>query len=162
MIAEASRARLDAEAALRQLSHDFAYCMDYQRYAELVELFTPDAVLGRVLEVHRGHREILDGVSARSAQIVTRHISTNFHFTHIDEETVRGVVYNVSYFGHAGDGPLPIGYGAPQGMLLDFHDLYKKTDSGWKFAERFARPVLLPEGSPMFRPDIQWRVRDLV
>jgi hypothetical protein len=163
MADSSERARRQAiEAELISLSHAFAYGMDYHQYDELVELFTPDALLDRVLEVHHGRQEISEGVRARTRAMAIRHVSTNFHFTHIDAETVRGVVYNISHFAPVDDGRLPAVYGSTHGMLLDFHDLYKLTPDGWKFAERVARPVMLPAGSPMFRPEVEWRQRDVL
>jgi hypothetical protein len=146
----------DTEAALMKLSYDFAFYMDYHKPDQLTELFTVDA-----LHVHRGRREILEGVKSRTTDVVTRHVSTNFHFTHIDERTVRGVVYNMSYYGAlAPEGALPAVYGGAHGILLDFHDLYVLTDDGWRFAERVARPVLLEEDSPLRQGGVQWRQQD--
>lgn len=157
----ANEARLLVELQLMKLSHEFAYCMDYLRYDELVQLFTPDALLDRVLHVHRGHAEILAGVKARPAQFGTRHVSTNFRFTHVDENTVKGIVYNVSYFaGLNAAGELPAVYGSPQGMLLEFHDLYKRVGDRWLFAERVAKPVFVPADSPMLKAK-PWRPADL-
>ncbi len=57
---------LEIENKLRKMSYDFADCMDYLQYDDLVQLFTPDALLGRILEVHRGREEILAGVQKKA------------------------------------------------------------------------------------------------
>ena len=153
--------RWSTELQLMKLSHDFAYCMDYMRYEELVQLFTPDALLDRILHVHRGHAEILAGLQARPTQIVTRHVSTNFHYSHVDDNTAKGVVYNISYFGPLNaTADLPVLYGSPQGMLLEFHDVYRRTGQRWLFSQRIARPVLLPQDSPMFKAKT-WRASEI-
>ena len=154
----AGGSELHVEAELMKLSHDFAYYMDHAEYEKLIELFVPDAVFDRILHVHRGHDEIRAGLAERSTEIVTRHVTTNFHFTHLSADEVEGVVYNMSYYGAMrAPGELPAPYGGA-GMLLEFHDRYVRTTTGWRFARRVARAVLLDEKSPMWgggswRPD---------
>ncbi|GLJ00456.1 nuclear transport factor 2 family protein [Sphingobium sp. BS19] len=141
--------RIEMEADLIRLSHDFAYYMDYRKYEKLIGLFTSDALFDRIMHVHRGHDEIRAGLNERSTAIMTRHISTNFHFEPISETEVRGVVYNMSYFGQLNaEGEAPAIYSGP-GMLLEFHDRYVRTMVGWRFAERVARAALLDPHAPM-------------
>lgn len=147
-------------ADLINLSHDFAYYMDYRKYERLIELFTPDALFDRILHVHRGHDEIREGLAARPANVITRHVSTNFHFEPISRNEVRGVVYNMSYYGEmSSEGEVPAIYSGP-GMLLEFHDRYVSTSAGWRFAERVARAVLLDPQSPMLAGD-RWKPENL-
>lgn len=155
-------AQLLVELRLMKLSHEFAYYTDHQRYEELVQLFTPDALLDRVLNVSRGHAEILAGLKARPAQFALRHLSTNFHFTHVDENTVKGVVYNVTYTATLNAaGEFPAVHGAPQGTVLEFHDVYKRVGESWLFAQRVTKPVFLTEGSPMLKAE-PWRPADQI
>ncbi|MHC0055774.1 nuclear transport factor 2 family protein [Actibacterium sp. D379-3] len=150
------------EAALTKLCHDFAFYMDYQRYDDLVALFTPDALFDRIMHVHNGQDEIMAGLKARPATQVTRHVSTNFHFEHVSADEVRGVIYNMSYFGFmTEEGTLPVAY-AGAGMMLEFHDRYLRTPEGWRIAERVARPVLLEESSPMRAVDCAWKPSDVI
>jgi hypothetical protein len=150
----------ETEAQLTKLCHDFAFYMDYHKYHEVLALFTPDALFDRILHVHRGHAEILAGLQARPPTMVTRHVSTNFHFRHVDSNEVRGVIYNMSYFGKLpASGEAPAIFAGP-GMLLDFHDTYRRTPEGWRFAERIARPILLDATAPMLASGRTWRPAD--
>lgn len=143
-------AQLNVEAELMKLSYDFAHYMDYWKYEELIELFLPDALFDRIQHVHRGHDEIRAGLAERSKAMAIRHVSTNFHFTHLSPDEVNGIVYNMSYYGPMSTpGELPAAYAAP-GMLLEFHDRYVRTNKGWRFAERVARAVLLDPQAPMW------------
>ena len=63
--------------------------------------------------------------------------------THVDENTAKAVIYNVSYFG-APESQLPLTYVADDVMLLDFVDTYTRTSEGWLILERNARPLLIP------------------
>ena len=39
----------------------------------------------------------------------------------------------------------PIDYAPQRMMLLDFIDVYTRTPEGWRFLERDARPMMIPE-----------------
>lgn len=150
----------NVELELMRLSHAFAFYMDYRRYEDLIGLFLPDAMFDRVLQVHHGHDEIRAGLNARPTGHITRHVSTNFHFDHVSDDEAKGVVYNLSHTGSLSpDGEAPGVFDGP-GLFLDFHDVYRRTLQGWRFAERIARPVLLAEGSPMLRDGRSWRFED--
>lgn len=151
---------LQTEAELVRLSHAFAYCMDYHDYDQLIEMFTPDAVWDRVLHVHRGHDEIREALAQRYTHVLIRHVSTNFYFRHISADEVRGVIYNMSYYGnYENPGEAPVAFEG-QGFLLEFHDRYVRTEQGWRFAERIARPALVDRNSPMMQAP-KWRPENL-
>lgn len=152
--------QLQIEAELTRLSHNFAYYMDYRKYDQLVELFMPDALFDRILHVHKGHDEIRAGLAERAAHILTRHVSTNFHFEHISPDEARGVVYNMSHYGEMNPaGEAPAVFSGP-GMLLEFHDRYTRTSEGWRFAERVAKAALLDAAAPMMAGG-KWRPEDI-
>lgn len=137
------------EWELTRLSSDFAHYLDTRDYGALANLFLPDAVWDRVMFRHEGRQEILDALSRRPENVVTRHVQANTRFTHIDSETVRGLVYMTPYHGPSEGGALP---GLMAGMhesVYDVHDLYKRTSEGWRFAERIIEPALLPADSPL-------------
>lgn len=140
--------RLAVEQQLLALNAAFAYHIDHGEFEELVQLFTPDGVFDRAGLVHRGHDELRAGMQARP-DVTTRHLLTNFHFTSIGPDTAAGVVYCLTYHAHGSlDGRGPLVYGTTHGRLLDLRDRYERTDQGWRFAERIAVPVLVPEVWP--------------
>lgn len=151
---------LTTEAELTRLSHAFAYCMDYHDYDQLLSLFTPDGVFDRAGQVHRGHDEIREGMAQRATHVMTRHISTNFYYRHLGPDEVRGVIYNLSYYGfYEEPGEAPLAFEG-QGFLLEFHDRYVRTDGSWRFAERIAKPVLADKDSMMMKVP-KWRPQKL-
>ena len=79
----------------------------------------------------------------RPAEQFTRHVTTNFHFTHVDESTATGVSYNLSYFAFTAQ-RTPLAYEPERVMLLDFLDTFVRTDNGWRFLEREARALMIP------------------
>ena len=80
----------------------------------------------------------------RPAEQFTRHITTNFHFTDVGYDTARAVFYNMSYFAYLPGVP-PFEYEQERMMPLDFIDIYIRTADGWRFKERDARALLIPE-----------------
>jgi len=54
------------------------------------------------------------------------------------------VSYNQSYFAYLPGDP-PFMYEPERMMLLDFIDVYVRSAEGWRFLERDARPLLIPE-----------------
>lgn len=148
------RSRMEVEAELFKLCNDFIYFLDARMFEEMIALFTPDGVWGRISQEHHGQEEIRAAMKARPNDVVTRHVSTNFHFVHIDDTTVNGVVSAMTYHGP----PRPNRY-LPGTLdiqrnvfLFDFQDVYKKTAAGaWRFSERIAHPTLLPTESPLWK-----------
>jgi hypothetical protein len=137
------------EWELMRLSVDFAHYLDTRDYEKLANLFLPDAVWDRVMFRHEGRQEILEALSRRPANVVTRHVQANTRFTHIDSETVRGLVYVTPFHGPSEGGVLPGLMEGKHESVYDVHDLYKRTPEGWRFAERIIQPALLPAVSPL-------------
>ena len=136
--------RREIEAECVALSNAFAYHLDHKEYPELVALFAPDGTFVRTGVRLEGRAKILEAMRQRPVDQFTRHITTNFHFTHVDQNTARAVFYNQSYFAFLPGEP-PFAYEPERMMLLDFIDVYTRTAEGWRFQERDARAVLIPE-----------------
>ena len=136
--------RREIEAECVALSNAFAYHLDHKEYAALIALFAPDGVFVRTGVRLEGRQQILAAMEQRPAEQFTRHITTNFHFTHVGHDSARAVFYNQSYFAFLPGGP-PYAYSPERMMLLDFIDTYTRTDEGWRFLERDARPVFIPD-----------------
>ncbi|MFN0161204.1 MAG: nuclear transport factor 2 family protein [Burkholderiales bacterium] len=137
-------ARRQIEGECVALSNAFAYHLDHREYDQLVALFAPDGCFVRTGVRLQGRENILRAMRDRPAEQFTRHITTNFHFTHVDHDSARAVFYNQSYFAYQPGAP-PYAYEPERMMLLDFVDVYARTDAGWRFLERDARPVFIPE-----------------
>jgi hypothetical protein len=142
MMDKAMRREIEAECVA--LSNAFAYHLDHKEYPELVALFAPNGTFVRTGVRLEGREAILATMRQRPAEQFTRHITTNFHFTYVGDDTARAVFYNMSYFAYLPGNP-PFDYLPERMMLLDFIDVYTRTPEGWRFLERDARPLLIPE-----------------
>lgn len=138
----AMRRKIEAECVA--LSNAFAYHLDHQEYPALVALFVPDGTFVRTGVRLAGREKILAAMQARPAEQFTRHITTNFHFTEVGDDSARAVFYNMSFFAYLPGQP-PFEYEPERMMLLDFVDIYTRTADGWRFKERDARALLIPE-----------------
>ena len=136
--------RREIEAECVALSNAFAYHLDHKEYPALVALFAPEGTFVRTGVRLEGRAKILEVMRLRPVDQFTRHITTNFHFTHVDHDSARAVFYNQSYFAFLPGEP-PFAYEPERMMLLDFIDVYTRTAEGWRFQERDARAVLIPE-----------------
>ena len=136
--------RRQIEAECVALSNAFAYHLDHKDYPAVAALFAPDGVFIRTGVRLEGQDNILAALRQRPADQFTRHITTNFHFTHVDDACAKAVFYNQSYFAFTPEKP-PYAYSPERMMLLDFIDVYTCTPDGWRFLERDARPLLIPE-----------------
>jgi hypothetical protein len=140
--------RVAIEQQLIRLSYAFAHHIDHGEFEDMIQLFTEDGVFDRAGPVHRGHGELREAMVNRH-NATTRHLMTNFHFTSVGPDEAEGVVYSITYHAHeAFDGTKPLVYGTTNGRLLELHDRYRRTDDGWRFAERIAVPVFVPEVWP--------------
>ena len=136
--------RRDIEADCIALSNAFAYHLDHKNYDALVALFTTDGAFIRTGVRLQGPEEILAAMRQRPAEQFTRHVTTNFHFIQVGDTEAKAVFYNLSYFAFSPKST-PFTYEPQNMMLLDFVDIYRRTPAGWRFLERDARPVFIPE-----------------
>lgn len=136
-------ARREIEAECVRLSNAFAFHLDRKHYDDLVELFVPHGVYIRTGVRLEGRARILQTLRERPAEQFTRHLTTNFHFTHVGESMAKGVFCNLSYFAFTAEAT-PLAYDPERVMLLDFLDTYVRADDGWRFLEREARALMIP------------------
>jgi hypothetical protein len=138
------------EWELIRLCVDFAHYLDTSAYEALANLFLPEGVWDRMRRLN-GRQEILEVLRLRPANVVTRHVQTNFRFIHIDSETVNGFSFMVPYHGSAKAGALPGLMDGTSEPVIDLHDVYKRTSEGWRFAERITKLALVSADSPLLK-----------
>jgi hypothetical protein len=127
------------ERACARLISEYAFLNDQRRYDELAALFTPDARLFRPSAPDKaivGHDAILEAFSKRPADVMTFHVCTDVIVTVEDGSSA-----------HAQSRILLLSAKRPESNTIKpavadtpvpgvFHDKFKLTGSGWKFAER--------------------------
>ncbi len=124
--------------ACEQLVHRYATLIDEGRAAEVVDLFTDDAVwMAPGVEMH-GRAELQRGFQHRQEQTarVSRHVCTTFDVVRTGPDEAEGIVYLTLYRHDLRDGekrPAPLQSPALVGA---YHDRFVRTDDGWLIGER--------------------------
>lgn len=127
--------QIEIEHDCRALATAFSYYIDHREYEALTNLFAPDGVWIRHGTRLQGRAQILAALQQRPPNQFTRHITTAFHFLHVDENSASSVAYNLSYFTME-PSELPMRYQPQNIMVLDFKDTFTKTAEGWRILER--------------------------
>jgi hypothetical protein len=127
------------ERACARLISAYAFLNDQRRYDELAALFTPDARLFRPSAPDKaivGHDAILEAFGKRPAGVMTFHVCTDVIVT-VDDESSAHAQSRILLLSATRPEP-----GSIKPAVADtpvpgvFHDTFKLTGSGWKFAER--------------------------
>jgi hypothetical protein len=127
------------ERACARLISTYAFLNDHRRYDELAALFTPDARLFRPSAPDQaivGHEAILEAFSKRPADVMTFHACTDVIVTVDDGASARAHsrILLLTAKRPEADCIKPAVADTPVPGV--FHDKFKLTERGWKFAER--------------------------
>ena len=130
-----------AEREIAALIYDFNFLLDHGRYEELAALFTADGEFDRLGELLRGRDAILACYRERHPYL-TRHLTANLRFIRLNESEAEATMYVVDFIGRPLTEGLPVVYQLPQPILLEFDDIYSRTDLGWRIHRRRATIVM--------------------
>jgi hypothetical protein len=127
------------ERACARLISEYAFLNDQRRYEELAALFTPDARLLRPSAPDKaivGHDAILEAFSKRPLDVMTFHVCTDVIVTVDDGSSAhaRSRILLLSTKRPEPETSKPAVADTPVPGV--FHDKFKLTEGGWKFAER--------------------------
>ncbi len=134
--------RLSAEqrAALSDLVHRYAACVDDREFTAVAGLFTADAELVvpappadlRPIQSHRGQQSIATAVAAVAAVARTEHaIIGEVYDAAAQSGTARGRIAAVAHHWNERDGEL-----VDVAWHLRYDDEYLLTDAGWRISRR--------------------------
>ena len=124
----------------RALSIAFANHVDHRRYDEVAALFTDDGVLNRSGQPVTGRAALRAWLDTRAADVVTRHVCTNFEARQVAPDRAEGFTLFTFYraVGHDAADALPI-----PGLtsIGEYTDRFRLTPEGWRIAHRDIRIV---------------------
>ncbi|HVN02397.1 MAG TPA: nuclear transport factor 2 family protein [Caulobacteraceae bacterium] len=138
--------RVEIREACERLALDYSFLADAGRLDEWAQLFAEDGELILFGQTHRGPAAIRAAVGAgRGASALTVHAITNHRIDVLGEEAAEATAYIVVFSGERKDGgPAAVAKIAPV-MVGTYHDAYKRTPTGWKFARRAFEPLITTE-----------------
>ncbi len=137
--------RLEIREACERLALDYSFLADGQRMDEFSELFAEDGELVLFGQTHRGPAGIRAALGAgRGGSALTVHAITNHRIDVVSADEATATVYITVYAGQRKDGgPAQAERIAPM-MVGAYHDAYKRTAAGWRFAKRAFEPLIAP------------------
>lgn len=136
--------RLLIESECRKLCLRFARHLDDGDFEAMFALFTPDGVFDRVGQVLRGSEQMRAAFGSRPPGIRSRHVVTNIDFLEVSHEEAEAHIYNLSFHAVGDPGSGPLTYATENARFIDFHDHYRLTEDGWRFASRTSGVVFVP------------------
>jgi hypothetical protein len=137
--------RLEIREACERLALDYSFFADGGQMDEWSHLFAEDGELRLFGQTHVGPAAIRAAVGVgRGPEALSVHAITNHRIDVLSESEAEGTVYIVLFAGERKDG----GPAAPAqinpAMVGTYHDAYKRTAAGWKFARRAFKPSIAP------------------
>jgi hypothetical protein len=124
---------IDDRLAIHALVNEYAWRLDHQRWHEIADLCTEDAVLSIRRREIVGKAGLAEWASYRQAKEVTRktlHQMTNLRLEAVDADHATGVAALVLHIAKGG------GSATYVDLVGDYHDEYVRTPEGWRFRRR--------------------------
>lgn len=132
--------RMTDRLAIQDLNADFAYFLDHDDVAPLVDLFTEDAVYSNGPRLSEGRAAIAAFFRGRTAQgpRTARHFCSGLRVAFEGEDAARATSVWLTF---AADAAPPIEECSPF-LVADFTDLYRRgADGRWRIERRHIEPV---------------------
>jgi 3-phenylpropionate/cinnamic acid dioxygenase small subunit len=128
---------IEDRMAIEQLVIEYAWLLDHQRWDDVADLCTPDAVLfirGREIVGHEGLAEWA-ARRAERANRRTQHQMTLMRLSRVADDEVHGTAGLVLHVAKTGGG------GTYVDLIGEYVDEYVRDDGRWKFRRRRLVPI---------------------
>lgn len=135
--------RLEVREACERLALDYSFFADAKRMEEWSELFAEDGELVLFGQTYRGPAAIRAAAGAgRGPAAFSVHAITNHRIDVLSEDAAEASVYIIAYGGERKDGGPPAHAKIAPMMVGTYHDAYRRTPAGWRFARRAFEPLI--------------------
>ena len=137
----------DITRACERVAQDYCFFADSSRQEDLSKLFADDGEMHLFGQVNVGPAAIEKalGAAGGGGQIRSIHSMTNHRIDVVSEAEANGTAY-VTVFVADKSAAAPAAI-APL-MVGIYHDTYRKTPAGWRFAKRAFEPVVTAASPP--------------
>ena len=124
---------IDDRLAIHALVNEYAWRLDHQRWHEIADLCTDDAVLSIRRREIVGKQGLAEWAQRRAAKEETRrtlHQMTNLRIDAVDQNHATGVAALVLHMAKGSGNTTYVD------LVGDYHDEYVRTPDGWRFRRR--------------------------
>jgi hypothetical protein len=131
----------DAEikAACERVALDYCFYSDAARTEDLAALFAEDGEFHLFGQVHVGPAGVAKGLGGRPASVVTVHAVSNHRIDVVSESEATSTAYVTVW---VGDTSAPAPAAISPFLVGIYHDRYRRTAAGWRFARRAFEPLI--------------------
>ncbi|WP_281784032.1 nuclear transport factor 2 family protein [Sinimarinibacterium flocculans] len=130
----------EIERQCSQLVAKFALYVDRRRYADVLALFTGDGSFSRPGLSVSGRQQMSAWLDSRPGNWVTCHFCGPTVFETMDAGEARAVTCVTVYQGEESAGSIPR-LELPA-ALVEYQDVFRRTDDGWRIASRNVKPIM--------------------
>jgi len=135
--------RMAIEHACHRLALDYSHYADNQQMEAWSNLFADDAEMVLFGETYKGRGKILGAVNAPDRpQNASFHSISNFRIDVLSPSEAKGTVGVTVFAAPKSEGPAQLKVLEPM-IVGIYHDTYKKTAEGWRFARRAFQPTFM-------------------
>ena len=128
-----------AEHECSRLCTEFHLNIDAYQHDKVTLLFAPDAKWHHVSGLFDSTAKIRAYLDSKSTSPIVRHLVTNVLIDVVDADFATGTAYVTVFYAEPGQETL-----GPPIVLVTYHDEFRRTEAGWRFASR--RPVVTLRG----------------
>jgi hypothetical protein len=130
----------EVRAACQRVAFDYSFYADNGRPGDLGKLFLDDAQFHLFGQVHVGPAAVTKAMSGNGGgNIVTVHSVSNHRIDVLSDSEATSTAY-VTVF--AADKSAPAPAAITPFVVGAYHDSYRKTADGWRFAKRAFEPLV--------------------
>ena len=134
----------EIKAACQRIALDYSFYADSQRPADLAALFAEDGEFELFGQTHVGPAAVEKSLSGNAGgQVVSVHAVSNHRIDVVSETEAKSTAY-VTVF--VGDKSAPPPAAISPFIVGTYHDTYRKTAAGWRFARRSFETLIARAG----------------
>jgi hypothetical protein len=129
----------EIKGACERVALDYCFYSDNARTGDLAALFAEDGEFHLFGQVHVGPAGVAMGLGGRPETVVTVHAVSNHRIDVVSESEATSTAYVTVW---VGDKSAPPPAAISPFLVGIYHDTYRKTAAGWRFARRVFEPLI--------------------
>ena len=129
----------EIKGACERVALDYCFYSDTARTADLAALFAEDGEFHLFGQVHVGPAGVAKGLGGRPDSVISVHAVSNHRIDVVSETEATSTAYVTVWVGDKSAPPPAV---ISPFLVGIYHDSYRKTAVGWRFAKRAFEPLI--------------------